>query len=118
MNNLQKLASLRSETAALCERIMASGPDSEFSTAFAARDINHVESLLDSLSGGDADLRAMHEGEMRWETGCGCNGDDSPFHTYFSGYGCALDYERSGRKSLERETPNKLAVSQFSFYPL
>ena len=85
MTALEKLAALRQETQNLCASIMSNPEISEadFDRAFKERDKNYVEGLLDSLAGDDEDLRAMHEGEMRWETMCGCNGADSPFHSYF-----------------------------------
>lgn len=82
MNNLEKLQSLRQESNELCARIMANpeGHDAEFEAAFRERDINYVESQMDGMTENE---RAEAEGEMRWETGCGCNGSDSPYHTYF-----------------------------------
>jgi len=82
MNNLEKLAALRQETSDLCARIMANpeGNEKEFAAAFHARDMNYVESLTDGMTD---DERSDYLAEVRWETGCGCNGSDSPFHTYF-----------------------------------
>lgn len=56
---------------------------SEFAEAFRARDRAYVES-----QGMDEDQLA----EARWETMCGCNGTDSPYHTYF---GFESDSDRS-----------------------
>lgn len=82
MNNLEKLQSLRRESNELCSRIMANpeGKEEEFKAAFRERDINYVESQMDGMTD---DERADHLAEVRWETGCGCNGTDSPYHTYF-----------------------------------
>ena len=65
-----------------CEQIMANPESSEedFEAAFQARDIAYVEDKMDGMT---EDERQDYEAELRWETGCGCNGADSPYHTYF-----------------------------------
>lgn len=71
------------ETTRLAEAIMSNPHMSsrEFHEAFQARDVAYVQS-----QGYSEDQLA----ELRWETGCGCNGTDSPFHTYF-GFESASD---------------------------
>jgi hypothetical protein len=82
MNDLEKIKALRVEMDALCARIMANpeGKEEEFEAAFHERDINYVESQMDGMT---EEEKVDYLAEVRWETGCGCNGADSPYHSYF-----------------------------------
>lgn len=84
MSNLQKLRQAAAETTRIANAILADPEttEAEFAEAFRARDVAHVESL---------GMSAEQLGEARWETMCGCNGNDSPFHSYF-GLESASDY--------------------------
>lgn len=86
MNQIEKIeneiSAAKARLASALERVM-SDPDSteeEFEYAFRKRDIIHVESKFNGMTD---DERQDAEAEMRWETRCGCNGSDSPYHTYF-----------------------------------
>lgn len=76
MNPIDRLRASAQETTRIANAIMANphASEADFTEAFRARDVAYVESL-----GLDEEQLA----ELRWETGCGCNGADSPFHTYF-----------------------------------
>ncbi len=82
MNNADKLAALRFEMDYLTNKIMHSPHASreEFNEAFRQRDINFIEAQFNGMT---ADERAAAEAEMRYETLAGCNGTDSPYHSYF-----------------------------------
>lgn len=87
MNTLNALRESAAHTTMLANKLMANTDSEEvFAEAFRTRDIAYVES-----QGFDEDQLA----EIRYETMCGCNGNDSPYHTYF-GIGDPmedLDYE-------------------------
>lgn len=75
-SHIQNLRQSAAETSRIAESIMRNprATEQEFSEAFRARDIAFVQSQA---------MEAEQAAEMRWETQCGCNGDDSPYHTYF-----------------------------------
>ncbi len=76
MTLMDKLRCSAKETTDIANRVMRDplSSTSEFKEAFQARDIAHVQAQ------GYSDEQLA---EIRWETGCGCNGTDSPFHTFF-----------------------------------
>lgn len=90
MSQMRRLREAAAQTTHLANEVMRS-PNSEaaFQEAFERRDVAYVESL-----GLDEEGLA----EARYETMCGVNGNDSPFHSYF---GIADVY--TGRDVIEDE---------------
>jgi hypothetical protein len=75
MNALDMLRESAAQTTMLANKLMANTDSQEvFAEAFRTRDIAFVEG-----QGFDEEQLA----ELRYETMCGCNGNDSPYHTYF-----------------------------------
>lgn len=75
MNRIEALRESAARTTELANQIMSNtDSEAEFREAFRARDIAFVEG-----QGYSEEQLA----ELRYETMCGCNGNDSPYHTYF-----------------------------------
>jgi len=75
MNRIEALRESAARTTEIANEIMTNTrSEAEFREAFRARDVAFVES-----QGYDEEQLA----ELRYETMCGCNGNDSPYHTYF-----------------------------------
>jgi len=84
MSLLSSLRASANETMALAGAVMANphATQAEFREAFETRDRAYVQSL---------GMTEEQEAECRFETMCGVNGSDSPYHTY---YGLTSDSSR------------------------
>lgn len=85
MNALEQLEALEQKQheerqRLLCNLMAVEEDEAVFDELFRQRDIQSVQHRF---AGMTEDERAMAEGELRWETMCGCNGADSEYHTYF-----------------------------------